>query len=396
MKRLWLISLAAGLAIQPLIAKINVDLFGYYEFQASGSLSKNTFLQLYSNKLRVDLKSDLSDTITFAGNFNLQTYHGTTEWNILDFLPDEAVAEVPEGLEAAYVFNFSHRYHLDNAWVRIAFKPFDLIVGKQQLSFGTGYVWNPTDVFNVKDYLDPTYEQPGHNAIRFDIPLGNILTLSVLYAPEDTWKDSARLVRLKGRIWRFDLALIAIEKRWVYHDYTEFDEETGYFKANSERRRLLGLSTAGEIFGVGVWAEYAHNWMEVSDDFYELVVGADYTFDFQTYVMVEFYRNTLGRGEGEGYSLNDWMRLMAQEQKAVCRDQLYAIVQHPVGDFLSLGMSTVASLTDGSMALIPTATYNLSDNIEVMAYFNFNTGGEGTAYARIFGSGGMVRVRVYF
>ncbi len=28
-------------------------------------------------------------------------------------------------------------------------------VGKQQLPWGTGYAWNPTDIFNAKDILDP-------------------------------------------------------------------------------------------------------------------------------------------------------------------------------------------------------------------------------------------------
>ena len=31
-------------------------------------------------------------------------------------------------------------------------------MGKQQISLGTGYVWNPTDVFNIKELFDPTYE----------------------------------------------------------------------------------------------------------------------------------------------------------------------------------------------------------------------------------------------
>lgn len=382
--------------LSPLTAKIDVDLFGYYEFQMMGAKVKDQFLQLFSNKLRVDLKSSLSENISFGANFNYITYHGKTRWNILDFLPPKAIAEVPNGMEPFYVLPFANRYYLDNAYIKFSFKPFDLMVGKQQISLGTGYVWNPVDVFNVKDFLDPTYEQPGHNAVRMDIPLGSSYTLTALYAPEETWRNSAKLIRLKGRISHFDFSFIGIEKLWRFHDYTHFDLQQQNFPEIPEKRQLLGFATTGEIFEVGIWAEYAYNWMETTEDFYELVTGIDYTFDFQTYILIEYFRNTLGKINFEDYSLNDWMRMMTQEQKAICRDQIFTLIQHPVSDFITLELSGIYCISDRSLALGPALNYSLSDNVELYAYLNFSTGQEGTAYSKTMGSGGMLRVRVYF
>jgi len=373
-----------------------LEIFGYFESQIMGTEVKNEFLQLFSNKLRVDLKSNLSKNITFAANFDYITFHGKTEWNILDFLAPSVVSEVPEGMETFYILPFSDRTFLDNAYIKIAFKPFDLIVGKQQISPGTGYVWNPTDVFNVKDYLDPTYEQPGHNAIRLDIPLGTSYTLTTLFSPDENWEDSAKMIQLKGRISHFDYSLIAIEKAWRFHDYTQFDTDSMNFLELPEKRQLLGVSTAGELLGLGVWAEYAFNNMETTKNFYELVLGADYTFDFQTYVMVEYYRNTLGKTQHEDYTLNDWMRLMATEQKAISRDQVYVFIQHPVTDLLTAGISSIYNISDDSLALIPTLNYSLSDNVDIFAYLNLNFGAEGKAFAKNLGNGGLIRIRVYF
>jgi hypothetical protein len=380
----------------PLEAKVDADLFGYFETQVLGMAVNQDFIHLFSNKLRVDLKSELSENITFAANFNCLLYHGEDEWNVLDFLPDSVASEIQEGQEMFYVLLFSDRYYLDNAYIKFAFKRFDLTVGKQQISLGTGYVWNPTDVFNVKDYLDPTYEQPGHNAVRLDVPLGHSSTLTALYMPESGWSDSAKLLQLKAKIGRFDFAFTAIEKQWLYHDYTRFDTDIMNFIELPEKRTLLGFSTAGELLGVGVWLEYAYNWMETSDDFYELVAGADYTFDFQTYIMLEYYRNTLGKSDFHEYTLNDWMRLMAQELKSIARDQIYMMVQHPVSDLIYLGLSAIYCISDGSLALVPMLNYSLSDNVDVMAYLNFNIGSEDKAYAETLGKGGMIRVRVYF
>jgi hypothetical protein len=299
-------------------------------------------------------------------------------------------------MRAFYVFVFSNDTFLDNAYIRFSFNSFDLTVGKQQISLGTGYVWNPTDVFNIKDVLDPTYEQAGHTAIRLDIPLGPMYMLTALYSPEETWDQSTKLVQLKGNISRFDYHLIAVERIWPFSDYTEFDPEKMSFEDVSENRKMLGGSTVGELLGLGVWAEYAYNWMAKSDDFYELVVGADYTFDFQTYVILEYYRNTWGKSDFEEYDINDWMRFLAAEKKSICQDQAYVYVQHPATDLLNVGLQTVYCISDNSLAFVPTLGYSISDNVEIYAYLNFNLGKEGTVYGKTMGNGGLLRLRAYF
>jgi len=393
----WVFAVSLMSLLMPtLTAQDNVELFGYYESQLLGTGIKGKFYQLFTNKLRVDLKSDLSDTITLAANFDYIHYMGKTEWDILDFLSEDLVSTIPEEMRAFYVLVFSNDTFLDNAYIRFSVKPFDLTVGKQQVSLGTGYVWNPTDVFNIKDVLDPTYEQPGHTAIRLDIPLGSMYTLTTLYSPEETWDRSTKLVQLKGNISHFDYRLIAVERVWPFSDYTEIDPESMSFANVSENRKMLGGSTVGELVGLGVWAEYAYNWMERSDDFYELVVGSDYTFDFQTYVIFEYYRNTRGKSDFELYDIHDWMRFLVAEQKSICRDQAYVYVEHPATDLLNVGLQTVFCISDSSLAFVPTLGYSISDNVEIYAYLNFNLGQEGTVYGKNMGNGGLLRLRAYF
>jgi len=393
----WMFILGLMVLLAPsLMAQDKVELFGYYESQVLGTGLKGEFYQLLTNKLRVDLKSDLTENITFAANFDYINYLGKTEWNVLVFLSDDVLSTIPEDMLSFYIIQFSNETFLDNAYIKFSFKSFDLTVGKQQISLGTGYVWNPTDVFNIKDVLDPTYEQPGHTALRLDIPLSSVYTLTVLYSPEETWEKSTKLLQLKGSISHFDYHIIVVERIWPFHDYTEFDYENMNFLDVSEKRKMLGGSTVGELLGLGVWAEYAYNWMAKSDDFYELVVGADYTFDFQTYVMMEYYRNTLGKSDYKDYDINDWMRFLAVEQKAICRDQAYVFVQHPATDLLNIGLQTVYCFSDNSLAFVPTLVYSLSDNVDIYAYLSFNLGKEGTVYGKNMGNGGLLRLRAYF
>jgi hypothetical protein len=380
----------------PCPACSQVDLFGYYESQIMGAKVKDDFYQLFANKLRVDLKFDFSPHVSFAANFDYITYHGKKQWNILDFLSSEITSRIPDSMKPLYVIPFSNRHFLDNAYLRLSFKSFDLTLGKQQISLGTGYVWNPMDVFNIKDILDPTYEQPGHNAIRMDVPIGLASTVTALYSPGEEWKNPAKMLQFKTRISRFDFSVIGIEKTWIFHDYTVFDPSQMSFQEMPEKRGLLGASTAGQLLGLGVWAEFAYNWMEKTDDFYELVVGTDYTFDFQTYFLIEYYRNTLGKNSYRDYTINDWMRNFAQEQKAVSRDQVYFLIRHPATDLMTVGLSSIYSLSDHSLSLVPTVMYSFSQNVDIYAYLNWNTGKEGKFFAKTMGNGGFVRVRVYF
>lgn len=382
--------------IQPVDAQEELEVFGYFETTLMGLEIDHKFYQLNTNKLRVDLKSDISEQVSFAANFDYINYNGKTSWNILDFLSEDINSKVPQGMQGFYTIPFTESNFLDNAYLKLALKNMDITVGRQQISLGTSYVWNPTDIFNIKDPLDPTYEQPGHNAARVDVPLGTDYTFSALYSPEEDWQKSGKLLRLKGRLSRFDVALLAIESHWLFHDYTRIDITKMTFAELPQRRRLLGISTAGELLGVGAWAEYAYNKMDNSKDFYELVVGMDYTFDFQTYIMLEFYRNMLGKTDYKKYDLNDWMRQFASEQKAVSRNQLFALVQHPVTDFLTLGSSFIFSISDNSLAIVPTLNYSFFENMDIMAYLNTNLGREGTVFSRQSGSGGILRARVYF
>jgi hypothetical protein len=392
----WIV--IAGLLIWANVAmsRDGTGLFGYFESQITGAAIESAFHHVQSNKLRVDLKYTPSNRMTFAANYDFITFHGKTRWSARDFLSEQVSSSIPDSLAGAYTITFEDQQFLDNAFVRLSFSRWDVTAGKQQISTGSGYVWNPTDVFNVKDVLDPTYEQPGHHAVRVDVDAGRSISLTALYSPEETWRTSGKLVQVKGRLPRFDTALLAIERVWCFHDYRQFDVATPGFVKRPERRRVFGANTEGELLGLGIYAEYAYNSMELSNDFHEWVAGVNYTFDFQTYAMGEFYRNTWAKSDYREYDLNDWMRSLAMEQKSISRDQLYVMCSHPVSDFIDLSLSSVWSISDGSFTVVPALTWSLFQDVDVMAYGNVNFGEDGTAYSKLLGDGGLLRIRAYF
>ncbi len=386
----WYVGIIIGLLFIGSIHAQEIDIYGYFEPQFSGMYFNNNFQQFHSNKLRVDLKSTEVKHTEFGANIIYLLYFGKKDWNFLDFLPEDIASTVPPEMQPLYQFSFKDSLYLDNVYVRFALRRFAITIGKQQISLGTGYFSNPTDVFNVKDALDPTYEQPGHNGVRMDFLLKNRLILMLLYAPlGENWEHSGKLARLKAGIGHFDVSILFNE---MYHNTTNFYT----LQISGQCRRIVGFDFVGELLGFGVWGEGAYNIMENDGDFHEFIVGGDYTFDNGLYTLIEYHRNSQAKSNSEEYDLNDWMRFFTGEAKTISHDQVYSFVRYPVNDLLSVGSSFIVSISDKSAAIVPTIEYSLFENIDLTLIANFYTGEEGTAFSSSLGNGGFVRARVYF
>jgi hypothetical protein len=366
-----------------------LSMYGYFEPQYAVSYLDDAFIQLNTNKLRIDLSDDLTDDIMFTGNVNFLNYNGKTTWNLLDFLPDRMSDSIPESMIPLYSVSYDDEIDLDNAYIRMYSSKFTLTVGRQQISVGSGYAWNPTDLFNNKDILDPTYEQPGVNGMRVDAGIMPSYTVSLFYSPDDDWDKSGKLIRLLGSVSHFDFAFSYGRTKDVTTDYVQFSQ-------SGESRDLFGIDINGELLGLGCWTENAYNAMENSDNYWDILAGIDYTLSSGLYVMGEYYRNGRGKRDPDQYSLSDWMRYFATERKTLSRDQLYLYSSYPLTDLITIGSSTVYSLSDNSALIIPTVEYSMATNLMLTFFGNLYTGSEGTMYSNDMGNGGLLRVRAYF
>ena len=97
-------------------------------------------------------------------------------------------------------------------------KHFNLRIGKQQLPWGSGYIWNPTNIFHIKNPLDPTYELTGVNAIKAELLFGQEGMLTGIYSVNNNFKNSVYAIKLKNYLLGFD-----VSASYVYYEYTNQD-----------------------------------------------------------------------------------------------------------------------------------------------------------------------------
>src|SRR6056297_34388 len=365
-----------------------VQIFGYFRSELTASDSESTGFMIL-NRLRLDFETSLSRKLYLAGNFNLIFYGGDDEGNFLNNIPDSISGSVPSGLRNSFRYSFDDDMEWDNIFFQYRFERFDLTVGKQQINFGSGYAWNPTDVFNVKSLIDPGEEKSGHKALRIDYPLSLSSRFLFLYDLEDKYDDPGVLLQYKTNLGHFDYS-ITFADRYLYR------VDHNSFSTLRYRRKMAGLSVVGEAFGLGVWFEGAYNWIDGNDNFYEFVVGWNYTWQNSFYLLVEYFHSTQGYSDSGNYDLNGWMRFISGEISSLSRDNLYLYCSYPWNDLTTVGLAVASSISDGSMVLIPTVEYSLFNDIYLEFFGAVNTGDEGTLFSRELGNGVLAKLTWYF
>ena len=367
----------------------DLEIYGYFEPQYFAFTLNDDFYQMQSNKLRFDLTRSLSAKVRLNANFDFINYNGKTSYNIMDFLPAGIISEIPPEEVPNYELTYKDTMFLDNAYVRLYPSWGSITIGRQQIALGTGYAWNPTDIFNIKDILDPTYEKPGVNALTLNIPLSRRFYCTGIYSPGEKFQRSTGYARLKGNIAHYGFSLSAAFTKWETTDYYTFNPIF-------QDRYMTGFDFAGEIIGLGFWLETAHNFMEKTEDFSEFLIGADYTLNDGTYLMSEFYHNGLAQCDRQNYDLNDWMDYFSGSSRSLGKDNLFLYLERLIADLTNIGASVIYCISDESIILIPQIVHRPYQNIEITAMGNIYSGYSNASFNPNIGNAALIRFRAYF
>ncbi|MEE8478790.1 MAG: hypothetical protein V3S42_02165 [Candidatus Neomarinimicrobiota bacterium] len=383
----------------PLLLFAQTDFFGYIESEFDQLKFANQTYNYGYNKLRLDFETHPDDAVTIGANINIQKYFDNISWNLLDFLPINIWKPIfqPEDYpEEMWITEFPiallDTLYLDNVYLKAGYEHFDLTVGKQQISLGAGYAWNPTDIFNTKQLLDPTYEQTGVNAIRAEISIKGRTNLDVILAPGKDWEESVKMLKFKTGFGRFDMYGTIGQYDW---QRTQFNPTTFMIDKQNNLRTVIGGSVVGELAGIGIWTEGAWNKMENSNDFSEVIVGCDYTFTNGLYIIMEYLRNQNGVSNRDNLNINHYLQYFMGETHSLMQDYLFGYINYPLNDFVQIGLLGFGNLNDNSVALNPQLLWNLFQDVDFTIMYSHSIGDDNTEFG-LQDRGWRIRLRGYF
>ncbi len=367
-------------------------------------------------RVRVDLAGQPNASLDFGIGIVGTMHQGTTTANIANYFPAAIREQLIPDAEQVFIYQTdSEELFVQEAFGTLYTDRFRLRVGRHKFYTGTGYAYNPIDLLNVKNPLDPTYETDGLDALLLTVDLPNQTQLQGLIRYHDRLKNSDYLARLKTYLKGWDVAL-----QYTHHLKKRIDWET----LNTEdalddlmqgtsmdaftrefRWHLLGAECAGEAFGFGVYAEGGYVFVDApeevgtltqaAEDHERFVIGLDRTFDFQLYMLVEYLRFGQGVTHKDELSLNDYMAVFSGEQIAIARNTMFTGLSYPLTDFVEGALYTIVSLDDGSGLINPWIIYDIRPGLKLSASLSIPFGGEDGANGNA-GVSGFARLKLNF
>ncbi|MFH1709493.1 MAG: hypothetical protein ABH860_00290 [bacterium] len=357
MKKTFLLMICSCLFILP--ASAELDIGGYYKNELANINDRYGHgLSVDVNKLRLKVDYELTPTINF---------HLEPEYVSLLNQSSVTLADVSKYNEVVW----------DRTYVKINFPDADLTVGKQRVAWGTGMVWNPTDVFNpfALSFAVAEEERRGVEGVRLSVPWGVASAVEYVVLTDREIERAKKGFKVKTNVNNYDMSA----------SYVNLGGD-GY---------QFGFDTAGELFDQGLYAEGAFVHPASGNTYKKLVLGWNYTLENSVGLNAEYFFN----GQGALYSNDyDWASLLAGEIHQLGRNYCYFGINKMLDEITDVRLSFLSNIGDGSFIIYPAYSRNIFQNVDLSLEAMFPGGSEGTEYNPDEGIDptGLIGSQIYF
>lgn len=227
----------------------------------------------------------------------------------------------------------------------------DILLGRQQIPWGIGKFWTPTDLFNPFDLFSlEKQERIGTDALNIRYVPIHGLQGEVVYAPQHKERDSKAGVRLR---LLFDT------------------QEIGLVTAEIKEDKVLGIHFLRNIYKAGLRTEATFTDAHDEPDYFRFVINLDYTFANSLYLLGEYYYNGQGKRDKNTYQR---IRRTLGEIDFVGQDLFGLVVGYDITPLLRTDNYFIFNLNDGSTFINPEISWSLFKNSELLFGAQFFSG----------------------
>jgi len=211
-----------------------------------------------------------------------------------------------------------------------------IVVGRQRIAWGTGFIWNPTDLLNpVNPLAIERAERSSTNALYVSRAIGELSQAELVLAYNDDRPNFAT---------RFG-------SNWGNYDFSVL---VGRFGLN----KTVGGDFAGYIGGAGFRGELIITDPDSSElpNLVRFVLNADYNFSYQIYGLIEVH-----------YS-NQKLQTNPALKNSIANDnsnvEIAIMLSKSISPPLNLSLLSLFDLKDSGMMIGPTLSFSPFDQTE--------------------------------
>ncbi len=252
-------------------------------------------------------------------------------------------------------------------------------LGRQALTWGNGFLFNPIDLFNPFSPIDIDRDYKiGDDMATIEVQGTSIGDLQFLYVPrrdpetgDIEWKESS----IAGKL------------------HTNFNEtEFDFMLARHYKDDVAGVGTSGYIkdaaWRFDVTWTFLHDNKGEKDNFFSAVLNLDYSWiswEKNFYGLLEFFYNGPGQDD---YSDSAGFEIDPELNQRIKRGELFTIGKYYIGakiqmeihPLVNIHMTTINNLEDYSGMLQPVVIWDAANDFQIMAGINYYYGSLGSEY----------------
>ncbi|UCD79757.1 MAG: hypothetical protein JSW26_30960 [Desulfobacterales bacterium] len=245
-------------------------------------------------------------------------------------------------------------------------------IGRQAVTWGNGFIFNPFDLFNPfpPTQIDREYKVGDDMLnVQFSLPkVGDLQGLYVVRRNPDTHRVASDQSSLAGKL-HFAAGT------------TEFD----VMAARNYEDYVMGLGSRGYIADAAWRLDGTWMFLNDDDDYLSLAANMDYSwvwFEKNFYGFIEYYFNGLGKDDYQDAVLDPAIveRLMRGELFVLGRHYLSSHIEMELHPLFKMFFTTIHNVEDPSGILQPYAAWDITQNLQMTAGVNISYGAKGSEF----------------
>jgi hypothetical protein len=240
--------------------------------------------------------------------------------------------------------HFVLSHFVDRLYFRQNLASSNLVIGRQRISWGTGRIWNPTDLFNpINPASFEKIEKDGADAVSFKHYFGSFTDLEVVCNPEYRFRRWNSGARFRTNVMEYDLSMMG-----------------GYFDGGG----VIGGDFAGNVFDAGFRGEGIYSGPSNFADgpFVKFILGLDYQFSATLYGLIEYQYNGQGQTNVNNYQVS---RLFSGEILNLSRNYLFTNATYQIHPLVTVAGGINLGLNDGSGFATSNVSWSAASNIDL-------------------------------
>ncbi len=286
----------------------------------------------------------------------------------------------------------------------------DITIGRQAVTFGKAYFWNPLDVYQPFDpsQFDRDYKS-GVDAIRIDLALGNFSGATLICAagrdvynfdPQSEenstidmdWYGSSILARIFTNYREWDFAAQGGKVYGGWHSggglvgelkSIEFRAEGAYFWAEDSPALPAFYANKAPLNGLTPIPPQTAPDGRLFESGFTGVAGLGHRFENSIILELEYLYNQNGADDDPVEITKNWTRLASKSMIQVGRHLLGASASYQYSSLTTARLGAIYSLSDKSVQIQPSMTTSMTDDMELIVGGILNFGERPSAQLRV-------------